>query len=174
MCTLYFNLIYFKREYIILLNWVGSLPECNSFFLNDTFQCTFCDARRGSLLAIKFVFATVASSAIAITILFPLLSYIVNQEDYTLPAAIYLPFLPPTNLACYFINLVHQAYVLYCALIWGFIFVNIIFTILIHAWIHLEAIKVLVGNMKEGIATKNYQDWLKLVLIELADAKHHK
>lgn len=149
---------------------MASLPVRNGYY-KESWSKTFNKARDASMMAIKFISVNIGLTAISLTAIFPLFRHFVNQESFALPALIHLPFLPPVNLPFYLINLVHQVYTICFGLIWSLATVCFIFTMSIQAWFHLEAIKSLVGNMREGIATEGYQNWLKQISIELVDVK---
>lgn len=164
------NMVIFKQEYITLFNWINSLPKRKSAF-KDSFRGTFSKARDASILAINLTCICAILCEIAITILLPLSKYLFSGDAFPLPSQIHLPFLHATNPVFYFINYSHQIYVMSFALVSYLAVYSFSFTIIIHAWIHLEGIKVLVGNMNEGIAIIGYENWLKSIAIELEDVK---
>lgn len=130
----------------------------------------FYKARRGSLLAIKLSCLAFAFTAVSFLIIFPLLKYFVVGEPFALPFSINLPFVRPVNLQNYLINFVHQAYVTISAFIWALTWMCIVYTILIHAWTHLGAIKMLIENMTESVRAADFPNWLNCISNELSDA----
>lgn len=162
----YMNLTLFKNQYIILLNWVESLPVRDGY-LRESWIRHFYKAKNISMLSVKFTLASVVISGISITIIFPLFRYFVNGELFALPTLIHLPLMPATHWPLYLVNLAHQVYSLSFAICWAFATVCFVFTITIHTWFHFEAIKILVGSMAEGIGLEGYQSWLKSISTEL-------
>lgn len=121
-------------------------------------------------MIIKFVLVLMSVGLAFITIFTTLFSFLIGDRYYLLLNC-NLPFLPPENLAFYLINMVHQLYTLITAFLYVNQFLHFVYSCLTCVVMHLEAIKVLIGNMEEGIRVKDFHKWLKLVATEIQDVK---
>lgn len=167
MVILHFN----RKKTATLLNWMAELPNRKVYFRNDDFGNALAEANKYSVLIIKVFGGFVFSVVIIIMFGSTLFAFVVLGKKYYLPLMSHLPFLPPTELAWYLINFVHQTYFVFSAIPYICVYVNLIFPIFLHVNVHLNGIKLLIGNMKEGIEAGDFDQWLKLVVVETRDNK---
>lgn len=157
-----------KTKLIILLNWIAVLPTRQSYFMRISFSEAFLDAKKFSMLTIHILLGVSIMACISTILLLPAYAYFF-MDSYVLPAHCHLPFLKPVNVLTYLINFIQHLYVGTTIMLCWYLMNCCFIIILIHFYAHLDAIKVLVGNMEEGIRAGDYQKWLKSIKYELND-----
>lgn len=171
MCIMTTSLEYSSSHGVTLLNWMVELPDRKPYFLGRRFRTKFRQANRLSILAFKFLVVCVVTMLILVIPVQVALQYFIRGEKFYAPLRFELPFLPKDNWICYLINILQQSYIVLYLGFLVLVYQLFLMSILAHVLVYLDAIQLLIGNMKKGIEEGDFQIWLKTVAIEVRNVK---
>lgn len=160
-----------KSHCVALFNWMADLPVQNPKFLKEPFREALRKSNDICIFSFKVKFILFGVVIISVIIIQPALEYFIRNESYFVPLRSEIPFLPKGNIFVYLINMFQQSYVILTLFFTILMYNNFTSAVLICVIFYLDAIKLLMSNMTQGIKEIGFNLWLKTVATEVRNVK---
>lgn len=160
-----------KKNVVQVLAWVNDLSRRQTPFGNDKFNETITKAKdyaRKMMLFFILIFITIF---FAVCFISPFVVYLIFDRKFPLPYELHIPYLEPINWTFYIINFSHQLYTVSTIVFLMIMTFSSVSLGLIYVIAHFEGIKYLVECMEPKTLTGEFDQWLKVVAIQMQDVK---